>query len=83
MSDNTEEGSTAAVAAVGKQKNKKSKQNKVSPSFGKTFNPYLTKPARRQAKKGENPRAEFHDHSSEYNIWYHKKLGDRFVKEER
>lgn len=43
-----------------------------------------TKPAKKQVKKGSGPqRMEFQHHSSEYNIWYHKRLGDRFVKEER
>jgi len=39
-------------------------------------NPYSGRPARRQVKKGAGPMREFTAHSSEYNIWYHKKLGD-------
>jgi len=62
---------------------------KEDPSSKKRFlnptnNIYLTKPARRQVKKGSSViRKEFTDHSSDYNIWYHKKLGDRFDTEER
>lgn len=49
-----------------------------------TDNPLLTRPARRQVKKGSGPiRQEITHHSSDYNIWYHKKLGDRFEKEQR
>jgi len=59
------------------------KKTAVVQSRMKTFNPYLTKPARRQVKKGSQPRTEFTHHSSEYNIWYGKKLGDRFSKEDR
>lgn len=45
---------------------------------------HLTRPARKQVKKGSGPvRQEITHHSSDYNIWYHKKLGDRFEKEER
>jgi hypothetical protein len=33
--------------------------------------------------KGAGPLKEFTHHSSDYNIWYHKKLGDRFQKEDR
>jgi len=57
------------------------------PSLKKPFvtdNIYLTKPARRQVKKGSGPiRTEFTHHSSDFNIWYGKKLGDRFNQEER
>jgi len=49
-----------------------------------TTNVYLTKPARRQVAKGSGPvRQEFQDHSSDYNVWYHKKLGDRYQQEDR
>jgi len=47
-------------------------------------NVYLTRPARRQTKKGTGPvRHEFQNHSTEYNIWYHKRLGDKFEQEDR
>lgn len=49
-----------------------------------TTNVYLTRPARTQVKKGAGPlRQEISHHSSDYNIWYSKKLGDRFAKEDR
>ncbi|PRP78101.1 pre-mRNA-splicing factor cwc2 [Planoprotostelium fungivorum] len=41
-------------------------------------NPYAARPARRQVKKGAGPMREFTQHGSEYNIWYHKKLGDKY-----
>jgi Torus domain/RNA recognition motif/Zinc knuckle len=49
--------------------------------------PHRERPARRQAAppgEGGGPvRPEYTHHSSEYNIWYHKKIGDRFEREER
>eukprot|EP01114_Cavostelium_apophysatum_P018771 TRINITY_DN5884_c0_g1_i1.p1 TRINITY_DN5884_c0_g1~~TRINITY_DN5884_c0_g1_i1.p1 ORF type:complete len:505 (+),score=121.02 TRINITY_DN5884_c0_g1_i1:91-1515(+) len=45
---------------------------------------YMQRPARRQVKKGETPaKLDMNNHSSDYNIWYHKRLGDRFTKDER
>jgi len=40
-------------------------------------------PARKQVKKGTGPVQEINHHSSDYNIWYHKRLGDRFERDER
>lgn len=47
--------------------------------------PFVERPARRQAsaEDGGPVRPEYTHHSAEYNIWYHKKLGNNFDSVER